>query len=116
MMDVSRQALGRRSSVRFEFEVSPLIGPEELMAMHEAVAGMLAVLEHGAVDKAYQGRFIADGYSTQIEHAEDHLRRRGQPDRQSGYDELLHALTRLALAFKLSNAQRWTPPVAKGAE
>jgi hypothetical protein len=113
MMDVRRHVIGKRSSVHFEFEISSLIGDDELEAVHESIAGILSVLEHGARDKKYQGRFLSEGYSTQIEHAENHLRRRGRADRQSGLDEILHAIARLTFAFRLT---RLMAEVLKGAE
>lgn len=97
---------GERATVRLEFDVSPNIGTSELDAIHMTVGGMFQVLEHGARDKRYDGAFIKQGYAVQIQHAHKHLRHRGRPDLQSGLDQILHAITRLALAFHLTRRQR----------
>lgn len=108
MIDVIKSPFGpntvvaRAARVRIEFQISPLIGEAELLAVHRAVGGMLAVLEHGANDKQYDGKFIEQGYKVQIAHAVNHLRHRGRPDPQSGLDEILHTITRLAFAYELT--------------
>lgn len=90
--------------VDFRHMVSRRIGINELEALDTAVRCMIQVLEHGARDKSYDGKFIEQGYEVQIEHAIDHLKNRGKPDPQSGLDELTHSLMRIALAVALSQS------------
>lgn len=80
------------------YDINPLIGARELDALDRFIERALRVMEHGARDKGYNGAFHQQGYSLQIEHAEDHLRARGRIDPGSGEDELVHAGVRIIYA------------------
>ena len=84
-------------------DATRVVGDDELEAAVHAFCCDLEVFKHGARDQGHRGEFIRQGYNVQIEHLEEHLRRRGKPDPDSGLDGLKHTHGRCTLALALQD-------------